>query len=202
MRLNQGSNVEQLNKKTRELEVMAAVCKINPDSVIDDIAFSGEATNKLTQSLQSKDKTKDPHLQWWEIFLKEWSYKCVVKWLDQYGDSKDYQRMQNSWFRFEILWAIACDIVRITRLNDLSEAVSSAIARKPPSEADLAKADIEEIWRWHNENTKQLDETVLKMIEVFKKKQRQAITQTLKEFEEYDKASLLGKLKRLMSTYL
>ena len=194
MRLNQGGNVEQLNKKIRELELMAAVCKINPDSVIDDIAFSEEATNKLTQSLQSKDKTKDPYLQWWEIFLKEWSYKCIVKWIDQYDDSKDYQRMQNSWFGFEILWVIGCDIVRITRLNDLSEAISKVIAREAPS-----KTNIEEIRQWHNESTRQLDETVLKMIELFKEKQRQAITQTLKELEEYDKASLLGKLKRLIS---
>ena len=191
--------MEQLDKKIRELEVIAAVCKINPDGVIDDMAVSGEAANKLAKSLQSKDKTTDPYLQWWAIFLKEWSYKCVVKWLDQYGDSKDYQRMQNSWFGFENLWVTGCEIVRITRLKDLSEAVSSAIARKPPSEADLAKADIEEIWRWHNESTKKLDETVLKMIELFKEKQRQAITQTLKELGEYDKASLLGKLKRLLS---
>ena len=35
-----GGNVEQLNKRVRELEVMATVCKINSDSVADDIAFS------------------------------------------------------------------------------------------------------------------------------------------------------------------
>ena len=110
--------------------------------------------------------------------------------------------MQDYGFGFEILWLIGCDIIRITRLNDLSEAVSSAIARKPPSEADLAKTDIEKIWRWHNERTNHLDGIVVKMIELFKEKQRQAITQTLKELEGYDKASILGKLKSLISTYL
>ena len=126
--------------------------------------------------------------------MKEWSYKCFGRWLDQYGDSKDYQRMQNSWFGFEILWVTGCEIVRITRLNDLREGISKVIARHSPS-----KTEIEAIWRWHNESTNQLDETVLKMIELFKEKQRQAITQTLKELSEYDKASLLGKLKRLIS---
>jgi len=186
--------MERLNKKIRELEVIATVCKINPDSVIDEMAVAGKAANKLAKSLHSKDKTTDSYLQWWAIFLKEWSYRCVVKWLDQYGDSKDYQRIQDSWFGFEILWVTGCDIVRITRLNELREATSKAITRESPS-----KIDIEDTWRWHNESTKQLDETVGKMIELFKEKQRQAITQTLKELEKYDKASLLGKLKHLLS---
>jgi len=57
-----------LKKKARELEVVAAVCKVNPEEVLEDIAVSVEATNKLAQSLHSKDKTNDPYLQWWNIF--------------------------------------------------------------------------------------------------------------------------------------
>jgi len=77
-----------LKKKARELEVVAAVCKVNPEEVLEDIAVSVEATNKLAQSLHSKDKTNAPYLQWWNVFLKEWSYKCFSRWLDQYGDLK------------------------------------------------------------------------------------------------------------------
>jgi hypothetical protein len=186
--------MELLDKKIRELEVMAALCKLNPDSVVDDIAISVEATNKLAKSFHSKDEIKDPYLRWWDVFLKEWSYKCVVKWLDQYGDSKDYQRIQESWFSFEILWVTGCDIVRITRSNELKESISKAIARESPSQTD-----VEDTWQWYNDSTKQFDETVGKMIELFKEKQRKAITQTLKDLEGYDKDSLIGKLKRLLS---
>ena len=186
--------MEQLKKKTRDLEVAAALCKVNADEVLEDIAVSMETTNKLTKSLRSRDETIDPYLQWWDVFLKEWNHKCFARWLSKYGDAKEYQIMQNIWFIFQILWSVGCDMVRITRLNELKDGISKVIARESPS-----KTDVEEIWRWHNESTNQLDETVLKMIDLFKEKQRRAITQTLEELGEYDKASLLGKLKRLIS---
>ncbi len=186
--------MEQLKKKARELEVMATVCKVNAEEVLEDIAVSVETTNKLMESLNSQDETKDPYLQWWATFLEEWSGKCFRRFLGKHGDSKDYERMQNLWFGFEILWVVGCDMVRITRLNELREGISAVIARESPS-----KTDIEKIWRWHDESTNQLDEAVSKMVDLFKEKQRQAITQILKELREYDEASLLGKLKRLMS---
>ena len=52
-----GDNVEQLKKKTRELEVVAAMCKVNAEEVLEDIAVSVETTNKLTEPLHSQDET-------------------------------------------------------------------------------------------------------------------------------------------------
>lgn len=195
MKKDETKTKEQLKKKTRDLEVMAAVCKVNPEEALEDIAVSVETTNnKFAESLRPQDETKDPYLGWWAIFLEEWSYKCAARWLGKYRDSKDYERMQNLWFGFEILWVIGCNMVRITRLNELGEGISAVIVRESPS-----KTDIEKIWRWHDESTNQLDEPVSKMVDLFKEKQRQAITQILKELREYDEASLLGKLKRLIS---
>jgi hypothetical protein len=186
-------DMEQLKKKTRELEVVAAMCKVNPDDVIGDMSDSMETANKRAKSLYPKDKTTDPYLQWWDVFFKEWSHKCFVKWINKFGDTKDYELMKNSWYIFEILWVVGCDMVRITRLNELRESISGVIARESPSEDDEGA-----IWQWINS----YDETALKAIDLFKGKQRQAFAQVLEELREYDKASLLGKLKRLMSTYL
>jgi len=172
--------MEQLQKNTKGLEYIAGLCKVNPDEVIDDIADSMETANKLTKSLHSKDKTKDPYLQWWAIFLEEWGGKCFRRCLANV-ETKETTREWALWFGgFEALWIVGRDMVRITRLNDLKEGISKFIARESPSEGD-----IEEIWRWHNENTSQLDEAVTKMIDLFKEKQRQAFAQTLKELREY-----------------
>ncbi len=185
--------MEQLKKKTRELEVVAAMCKVNADEALEDIAVSVETTNKLTAALHSKDETVGPYLQWWAIFFKEWSHKCFVRWINKFGDSKDYELMKNTWYIFEILWVVGCDMVRLTRLNELKDGVSGVIARELPS-----KDDENAIWQWINS----FDETALKAIDSFKGKQRQAFAQVLEELREYDKVSLLGKLKRLMLTYL
>lgn len=183
-------DTEQLKKKTRELEVVAAMCKVNAGEVLEDIAVSVEKTNKLTESLHSQDETVAPYLQWWDGFFKEWSHKCFFRWISEYGDSKDYQIMKNSWYVFEILWVMGCDMVRITRLNELRDGISGVIARESPSEDD-EKA----IWQWIDS----FDETAIKAIDLFKKNQRQAFVQVLEELREYDKASLLGKLKRFLS---
>jgi len=188
-------DTEQLKKKVTHLEIVAEVCEVNAEEVLEDIAVSVETTNKLTKSLHSQDETKDPYLQWWATFLEEWGGKCFRRCLAKCGNSKDYQGMLNLWLGgFEVLWMVGCDMVRIIRLNDLREGITRVIARETPS-----KTDMEQIWRWHNESTNQLDEAVSKMIDLFGEKQRQAIAQTLKELKEYDEASLLGKLKRLMS---
>ena len=188
--------METLEKKTRQFEAITAMCKVNVDEALEDIASSVEIANKPTESLQSQDKTKDPYLQWWDIFLKEWNDKCFRRCLAN-AETQSLKSIRDweLWFgRFNALWVWGCDMVRITRLNDLKETISRVIARESPS-----KSDIEEIWRWHNESTKRLDEAVVKMIDLCKQKQIQAFAQTLKELREFDKDSLLGKLKRLIS---
>lgn len=190
-------NAEQFKKKARELEVVATICKENPEEVLEDIAVSIEKTNKITTSLHSQDKNVDPYLLWWNGFLKVWSYKCFFRWIDKHKDSKDYELMKNDWYVFEILWAVGCDMVRFTRSNELTEGLSTFIARKPPS-----KVDTDEIWRWHNESMKQLNDSLLKMIDIFKGKQRQAFEKVFEELKDYDRASIVGKLKRLLSAYI
>ena len=190
IKVESGGNVEQKKKKVRELEVVAAMCKVNAEEVLEDIAVSMEKTNKITASLHSNDKTVDAYLLWWDGFLKEWSHKCFVRWISKHGDSKDYELMKNEWYIFEILWVVGCDMVRITRLNELRDGISGIIARESPS-----KDDENAIWKWINS----FDETALKAIDLFKGKQRQAFEQVFEELKDYDKASLIGKLRRLLS---
>lgn len=188
--------MEQLEKKVRELKVVARMCNINPEELLEDIAISIEKANKSAKQLNPQDETKDPYLQWWGYFLREWNGKCFRRCLTNAEiHSLKTIREWSLWFgRFEALCMIGCDMTRITRLNDLKEAIAKVIAHHSPSETEL-KA----IWRWHNESTNQLDEAVLKMIDLSKERQRRAFAQTLRELREYDEASLLGELKRLMS---
>ncbi len=185
-------DMDQLKKKTRELEVVAAMCKVDAGEALEDIAVSVETTNKLTPSLHYNDETINTYLQWWCIFFKEWSYRCFIRWINKFGDSKDYELMKNSWYIFEILWVVGCNVVRLTRLNELRTDVSGIIERELPS-----KEDENAVWQWIDS----LDETAVKAIDSFKGKQRQAFEQVLEELKGYDKASLLGKLRRIISTY-
>lgn len=71
-------DMEQLKKKTRELEVVVVMCKVNAEEALEDIAVSVETTNKLTASLHSKDETVDPYLQWWDVFLKNGAISVLL----------------------------------------------------------------------------------------------------------------------------
>lgn len=184
--------MEELKKKARELEVVAAMCQVNAEEVLEDIAVSMERTNKLTGSLHSQDKIVDSYLLWWDGFFKEWSHRCFIRWISKHKDSKDYELMKNEWYIFETLWVVGCDMVRISSSNEFQEGISGIIARESPS-----KDDENAIWQWINS----FDETALKAIDLFKGRQRQAFEQVLEELKDYDKASLIGKLKRLLSTY-
>ena len=183
--------MKQLDENAQKVYSAATACRLNAEEVIDDIADSMEAANKMAKGLPSQSDTHDWWPKWWVTFLEEWSHKCFMRCFDKCGDSKDYQKMLNVWLSsFETLWEVGCDWVRNVRVNELKEGVSGIISRASPSQADE-----DAIWHWVNS----FDEVALKAIELFKEKQRQAITQILKELEEYDKASLLGKLKRLLS---
>ena len=183
--------MKQLDELVKKVYSAAIACELNVEEVIDDIADSMEAANKIAEGLPSQGDTHDWWPKWWVVFLEEWSHKCFMKCFDKCEDSKDYQKILNLWLSsFETFWEVGCDWVRNVRVNELKEGVSGTISRASPSQADE-----DAIWHWVDS----FDEVALKAIELFKEKQRQAITQILKELEEYDKASLLGKLKRLLS---
>lgn len=91
--------------------------------MLEYMVVSIETTNKLAKSLHSKDKTKDAYLQWWSIFLEEWIGKCFRRCIANV-ETKETTREWALWFGgFEALWVVGCNMVRITRLNDLKEGI-------------------------------------------------------------------------------
>jgi hypothetical protein len=200
--------VEQLHEKARELQIIAIACGLDVSDALDDIADSFERPNKLaTLPRFSQDRHTedwDSHMEvwvkWWGTFLEEYSLKCVKRWIAKCGDLRDTQTMQKIWLQyFEPLWVAGCDIAKHARVKDLKDGVATVFSRHSEnlrnSEREDLQADLQAWVDWCDK----WGEGALLIIAEFKEKQRQAIAQSLKELRGYDEASLLGKLKRLIS---
>jgi len=57
MKRDETKTKERLKKKTRDLEVMATVCKVNPEEALEDIVVSVETTNSKLAELTCPPKT-------------------------------------------------------------------------------------------------------------------------------------------------
>ena len=64
--------MEQLKKKTRKLEVVAAMCQVDAEEVLHDIVVSIDKANEVIKRLPAKDDTYEWWPRWWVTFLKEW----------------------------------------------------------------------------------------------------------------------------------
>lgn len=208
MRLNQGGNVEQLNEKARELQVVAAACGLDASAALDDIADSFEKPNKVAASLNfSQDRfsedwapVMDVWAKWWGTFLEEYSLKCVKRWIAKCGHLKDTQIMEKLWLQyFEPLWVAGCNIAKHVRLKDLKDGVTAVFSRHSENLSSTEREDLQaDLQAWIDWCDK-WGEAVLLVTAEFKEKHRRAIAHTLRELREYDEASLIGKLSRLIS---
>lgn len=200
--------MEQLHEKARELQVIAAACGLDASDVLDDIADSFEKPNKLAALPHfSQNRLSDdwvPHreawIKWWGIFLEEYSLKCVKRWVAKSGNLKDSQSMEKLWLEsFEPLWVAGCDIAKRGRVKDLKDGFTAIFSRHSENLSKSERQDLQaDLQAWVDWCDKWGEGAQL-IIDKFKGKQRQAITQTLKDLREYDETSLLGKLKRLIS---
>ena len=200
--------MEQLHETVRELQVIAVACGLAASDVLDDIADSFDKPNKLaalahfSQNRLSEDWA--PHMEvwvkWWGIFLEEYSSKCVKRWVAKSGNLKDSQSMEKLWLEsFEPLWVAGCDIAKRGRVKDLKDGFTAIFSRHLKNLSDPEREDLQaDLQAWVDWCDK-WGEGALLIIAEFKEKQRQAIAQTLRDLREYDEASLLGKLKRLIS---
>jgi len=200
--------MEQLDEKARELQVIAVACGLDVSDALDDIADSFDKPNKLAISPRfSQDRRTedwDSHMEvwvkWWSTFLEEYSLKCIKRWIAKCGDLTNAQTMEKLWLQyFEPLWLAGCNIAKHVRVKDLKDGVATSFSRHSENLSNSERGDLQaDLQAWVDWFEK-WGEGALLIIAEFKEKQRQAIAQTLKELKEYDEASLLGKLKRLMS---
>ena len=203
--------MEQSHETARELQVIAAACGIDVNDALDDIADSFEKPNKLAASLHfSQDRLSEdwgPHMEvwvkWWGAFLEEYSLKCVKRWIAKCGDLRDTQSMEKIWLQyFEPLWVAGCNIAKHVRVKDLKGVATTVSSSHSENLSHTEREDLQaDLQAWVDWCDKWGEATLL-IIAEFKEKQRQAIAQTLEELRGYDEATLLGKLKRLISARL
>jgi len=198
----------EFHKEVNELHRVATVCGVNPNDALDDIADSFEKPNKLATSPRfSQDRlTEDwaPHMEawikWWGMFLEEYSLKCVKRWMAKCGDLRDTKTMEKLWLEsFEPLWVAGCDIAKRGRVKDLKDGFNALFSRHSKNLSDTEQKELQDDLQAWVEWCDKWGEGALLIIAEFKEKQTRAITQSLKELRGYDEASLLGKLKSLMS---
>jgi hypothetical protein len=192
----------------RELEVIAASCGLDGSDAIDDMTDSFDKASKSTASLHfpqgrlSEDRAPlaEAWVKWWRTFLEEYSLKCVKRWVAKCGNLRDTQIMEKLWLQcFEPLWLTGCGTAVYLQVRNLKVGVITSFSRHSEKLSDSEREDLQaDLQRWVDW-CDQWGEVASLIITEFKEKQRQAIVQTLKELKEYDEASLLGKLKRLIS---
>jgi len=185
--------MEHSHEKATELFTIAETCEVNAREMLNEIADSMEAANKLVKTQPYKNEDYSWWAQWWATFLQEWSCKCFTMCVSKCGDLREYQNVQNLWLSdFERLWLVGCDIARIDRLNNMEKGMSGSLASRSEP---VSKTDEQALWQWLGS----FEEAALKAIDLFKEKQRRAIKRSLKDLKEYDEDSLEGKLKRFIS---
>ena len=165
-----------MQEKSIELRSIASQCGLDANELIDDISDSVEIANKTSTNFSD---IKDQYVQWWYIFLFQWNAKCFLKWVAKCKDSMDYGNMQNLWFDYiESLWLVGCDIAKFSqRLEPIPENRKEAFGK------------------WFQI----IDETVFEMTNIFKEKQRQAITNFLQDLRKFDNSSIQEKLEYLLA---
>ncbi|MBA7495794.1 hypothetical protein ES702_06385 [subsurface metagenome] len=188
---------EQACAKGSELYRAAIACGMDIEDAFNDVAGSIGMTIKAVPSFNVNDLQSSIQ-KWWSIFLTTYSLKCINRWSKQFGKSKDYQAMEELWFTsFEPLWIAGCNFARENQLQVLGRGLKKAV----PRHSDKNSGDNEEsLKEWADGFLAQLNDTIPEIITEFKGRQRKAMSRTLEELKEYDKASFFGKLKRWMST--
>ena len=108
--------------------------------------------------------------------------------------------MEKLWIEsFEPLWMAGCNVARQMQIKNLKAGVATFFSRHSENLSNSEREDLQgDLSAWVDW-CDQWGEVALLVIAEFKEKQRQAIAQVLKELREYDKASLVEKLKRLLS---
>ena len=196
------------HKEVNALIRTAAACGVDPHDVLDDVANSFDKPNELVAHLrpQYTEVNKDWGSvmgvwgKWWIIFMQEYSSKCLKRWIAKCGDSRDTRSMEQLWVQyFEPLWVAGCEVAKYVRVKNLKDGAAAVLSRHSQNLSDTEQKEVQDDLRAWLEWCDNCGEGASQLIVEFKEKLRQAVRETLKDLREYDGASLLGKLKRLIS---
>lgn len=191
------SSGEQLHDKYEELRVIVARCDLDEKDVREDIAVSMEEANKLIESVDPPAIPYGWWAAWWHQFLKEWAGKCFVKYTDKSREVyphilySNYEEMRDLWLsEFEPLWAVGCDMARLSQMNSVMKSMTKFISGKTYDENQK-----QSIWKWVNG----LDEIASDISDSFRQKQRKVFDSSLEWLKGRSKDYIYTELKRLLS---
>jgi len=185
------------NEDKSEFHKAAIACGMDIKDAFDDVTGSVGIACKAVPSFNVDDLACSIQ-KWWTTFLTTYSSKCIKRWSKRLGKSKDYEATEKSWLTsFEPLWIAGCNLAKQSQLHLLSKGLNKAIS--PYSGKNSGDSE-ESLREWADDFLAQLDEAIPEIIAGFKERQRTAMSRTLVELKEYDRASFFGKLKRWMAS--
>ena len=200
--------MDELHGDINEFHRIAVVCGVDINDARDDIIDSMKIAYEIAahidfsqdQLTEDWDQCLKAWCKWWDCFLQQYSSKCVKRLVTKSGDLKDTRSMEKLWLEsFESLWEAGCKITKCSRVistkNGFTEIFSSHSKNLSETECKKLQDNLQEWIDWCDE----LGEDTLLIISAFKEKQRRAFAQTARDLEEFNEASLLGKLKRFIS---
>jgi len=190
---------EQLHDKYKELRVIVAKCGFGEKDIRSDIADSMEEVNNLIKPLDSPEISDRWWGNWWYKFLQEWAGKCFVRYVDKSRELyphilySNYEEMRSLWLsEFEPLWAVGCDIARLTEINLMMKSVNKFISSNTDRFDENQKQSIR---KWVNS----YDEIALEISDMFRQKLRKVFDNTLEWSKGHSKDYISAELKRLLS---
>jgi hypothetical protein len=198
--LHKNEHIEYIHGQA-EFGTACELCELDPSDALDDITDSVKNTKTPKPPLDkppSKEIAVKVWATWWEIFVRQYSQRCVQRWADECVQMKDYNDMKKVWLKaFEPLWLAGCELEKSIRLKETTETARQKYLKSGKLNAD----DLKSIEAGLQAFTKSSDEIASQVIANFRALQSQSIEATLKELPHFDQASLLGKLKRLIYDY-
>jgi nucleotidyltransferase/DNA polymerase involved in DNA repair len=93
---------------------------------------------------------------------------------------------------------VACDIAKSGRVKDLKDGFTAAFSSHSKNLSDAEQKQLQDDLRAWVQWCDKWGEGASLLIVKFRERLRQAVRQTLKDLREYDEASLLRKLQRLL----
>jgi len=184
-----------------EFGTACELCELDTSDALDDITDSVQNT-KTPKPPSDKPLSKEIAIKgweiWWEIFVRQYSQRCVKRWAAKCVQMKDYNDMKRVWLKaFEPLWLAGCELEKSIRLKEIREKVIQNYQKSGKLHGDDRKS----IEAGLEEFTKSSGEIASQVITSFRALQSQSFEATLRELPKFDQASLLGKLKRLIYDY-
>ena len=173
----------EIAERVYELKKAAIACGLEPDQVVDDVADACGVAEQVAPDSEEQRTAK-----WWPAFFKDYSVRCVGKWLAKCGNSRNYEAMETLWLDyFEPMLATGCNYVKDLAIQNVRDRYDK-IASKDVGR--FSGEDLEKLKHYCDAVADDLEKVISSEIEKFIVIQRKVISKTIIEARQYDQGEI------------